>query len=395
MEYEMKPKKRSIANFDGNDVVLNLSKEEKEIEQTQEKLSIRKPIEKEAQSEYPLPDDFPDRLKSALPYFEEVEDITYSLMHLPGGNPVKESSLITTLFESVAEAKDALIEYIAILDEKMPKEKQEMAPPNEFWSEGNKDSIEKKAWDEADEDADYYTQERNREMAGDDCPYYYNYAATSSSPREEGCRHPESPGGVCNEEDCPLLRKEPDFDTHDGLASKKSIIKKSQTLEELYQDLERVKRTLINLGREQQGENEEFYDKLHRAYEEILDAEKMLGKAASKKTFFEKKADYMDLGNDWQDEYAKPEKINNKIRNAIRKDLKPLHDKTYFEDFTEAIDIVAEALNKNGFEGDKIMTGIYTGDEGKMDAMIAQNAGIHIQWYRMPSGKYEFNVYVS
>jgi hypothetical protein len=395
MEYEMKPKKRSIVDFDGNDVVLNLSKEEKEIEQTQEKLSIRKPIEKEAQSEYPLPDDFPDRLKSALPYFEEVEDITYSLMHLPGGNPVKESSLITTLFESVAEAKDALIEYIAILDEKMPKEKQEMAPPNEFWSEGNKDSIEKKAWDEADEDADYYTQERNRDKYikehGSPCPYYYHFNKTFDSPEESGCKHGDSPSGVCDYDDCPL----DESSKREVWSSKKSIIKKSQTLEELYQDLERVKRTLIQLGNEQRGDNEEFYEKLHRAYEEILDAEKMLGKAASKKTFFEKKADYMDLGNDWQDEYAKPEKINNKIRNAIRKDLKPLHDKTYFEDFTEAIDIVAEALNKNGFEGDKIMTGIYTGDEGKMDAMIAQNAGIHIQWYRMPSGKYEFNVYVS
>jgi hypothetical protein len=68
--------------------------------------------------------------------------------------------------------------------------------------------------------------------------------------------------------------------------------------------------------------------------------------------------------------------------------LKPI----YFESLP--LNQIANAVTKHGYNPTDL-DGIYCGKEGRAFANIGMNRGIVIEWYRMESGLYEVNAYVS
>ena len=85
-------------------------------------------------------------------------------------------------------------------------------------------------------------------------------------------------------------------------------------------------------------------------------------------------------------------RITPKIRKAVNKHLALLVYNTYFDSLplTKVANILIEyGLNTDGMEG------IYCGHEGRSTSLVADNSMICMQWYRMGSGRFEFNAYLS
>ncbi len=55
---------------------------------------------------------------------------------------------------------------------------------------------------------------------------------------------------------------------------------------------------------------------------------------------------------------------------------------------------IAAVLKENGFDGDE-MDGIYCGHNGKILEQVGKKTWIYFSWYKMPSGNFEINAYVS
>ena len=87
-----------------------------------------------------------------------------------------------------------------------------------------------------------------------------------------------------------------------------------------------------------------------------------------------------------------------KERSAHRAMQKDLHAALDGPDggYHDAVPVkaVSEAVEKHGFSG-KALDGIYTGKEGRASSRIGPRTFMHMQWYKMPSGKYEVNGYTA
>lgn len=79
-----------------------------------------------------------------------------------------------------------------------------------------------------------------------------------------------------------------------------------------------------------------------------------------------------------------------KERRSLNKDLQQFN--TYLDEIPAQG--IAEVLEAHGFDG-RVMDGIYTGEQGKMDEKIAKNSILWMTWYKMPSGRYEIVVAAS
>jgi hypothetical protein len=80
-----------------------------------------------------------------------------------------------------------------------------------------------------------------------------------------------------------------------------------------------------------------------------------------------------------------------KTRSKTNKELQALC-KTHYKSLP--ITEVKNILKANGFDS-TVMDGMYTGSQGKVHAQIGKNRWIVFTWYKMPSGKFEINAYVS
>jgi len=61
---------------------------------------------------------------------------------------------------------------------------------------------------------------------------------------------------------------------------------------------------------------------------------------------------------------------------------------------TLPISEISQILSKNGFDS-AVMEGIYCGHTGKVYEQVGKKTWIIFTWYKMPSGNFEINVYVS
>jgi hypothetical protein len=82
-------------------------------------------------------------------------------------------------------------------------------------------------------------------------------------------------------------------------------------------------------------------------------------------------------------------------RNAVNKELHALIRNKFFE--AVPVGKILDIVEKHGFEhwrhGDFI--GFYIGATGRRVDMISSRTSLVIEWYKMPSGRYEVNTYVS
>jgi hypothetical protein len=78
-------------------------------------------------------------------------------------------------------------------------------------------------------------------------------------------------------------------------------------------------------------------------------------------------------------------------RNKANKDLSDV-GKIYWQ--TLPIKEVSDILNKHGFDG-SALDGIYTGQKGATHEKVGDKTWVKLEWYKMSSGKYEVNAYVS
>lgn len=85
-------------------------------------------------------------------------------------------------------------------------------------------------------------------------------------------------------------------------------------------------------------------------------------------------------------------RIKPALRKRINEQLRLLTTNVYFDHLPMVK--VANILESHGLNTDG-MEGIYCGHEGRATSLVAENSMVVMTWYRMPSNKFEFCVYLS
>jgi hypothetical protein len=85
-------------------------------------------------------------------------------------------------------------------------------------------------------------------------------------------------------------------------------------------------------------------------------------------------------------------KLTQALANKVNKVITSLTHNTYFDSIPAAP--IAAILESFGLLTSEL-NGIYCGHEGRTLAQVADNAWLHMTWYRMPSGRFEIVAYVS